>query len=72
MQEALKAKFAPQQQQLQKMNDGLVSEQTQMQAIMKKAPSMDKLQPADRTQLEKLQATYQKDQMAFQQKYSVL
>ncbi len=71
MQEALKAKFLPQQQQLQKMNDNLVSEQTQMQSIMKKAPSMDKLQPADRTALEKLEATYQKDQIAFQQKYAV-
>lgn len=69
MQEALKAKFAPQQAKLQKMNDNLVSEQNQMQAIMKKAPSMDKLQPADRTNLEKLQVTYQKDQMAFQQQY---
>ena len=70
MQEALKAKFAPQQAQLKTMNDKLVSEQTQMQAIMKKAPSMDKLNPTDRTTLEKLEATYQKDQMAFQQKYS--
>lgn len=70
MQEALKAKFAPQQQQLQAMNTNIVNEQTQMQAIMKKAPSMDKLNPTDRATLEKLEATYQKDQMAFQQKYT--
>lgn len=69
LQEALKAKFAPQQAQLQTMNTNIVNEQNQMQAIMKKAPSMDKLNPTDRATLEKLQVTYQKDQMAFQQKY---
>ncbi|MDQ5920578.1 MAG: outer membrane protein, partial [Pseudomonadota bacterium] len=52
------------------MNNNIVSEQNQMQAIMKKAPSMDKLYPSDRAALEKLQAVYQKDQMAFQQKYA--
>ena len=70
MQEALKAKFDPQQKSLKTMNDKLVSEQTQMQAVMKKAPSMDKLTVTDRASLEKLQTTYQKDQMDFQQKYT--
>jgi outer membrane protein len=70
MQEALKTKFDPQQKSLKTMNDKLVSEQTQMQAIMKKAPSMDKLTTTDRASLEKLQTTYQKDQMDFQQKYT--
>ncbi len=69
--EALKIKFAPTQKELQTMNNNLVNEQTQMQAIMKKAPSMDKLNPQDRASLEKLQATYQKDQMAFQHKYGM-
>ena len=70
LQEALKVKYTPQQTQLQTMNTNLISEQNQMQAIMKKAPSMDKLNPTDRIALQKLEATYQKDQMAFQQKYS--
>ena len=70
MQEALKTKFDPQQKSLKTMNDKLVSEQTQMQAIMKKSSSMDKLTTTDRTSLEKLQTTYQKDQMDFQQKYT--
>jgi outer membrane protein len=70
MQEALKSKFDPQQKQLKAMNDKIVSEQTQMQAIMKKAPSMDKLTTADQASLKKLEAAYQKDQMDFQQKYS--
>lgn len=70
IQEALKSKFAPRQKELQTMNNNIVSEQNQMQAIMKKAPSMDKLSPSDRASLEKLQAVYQKDQMAFQQKYA--
>ena len=70
MQEALKTKFDPQQKNLKTMNDKLVSEQTQMQTLMKKAPSMDKLSTDDRATLEKLEATYQKDQMDFQQKYS--
>ncbi|MDQ5921097.1 MAG: outer membrane protein, partial [Pseudomonadota bacterium] len=70
IQEALKSKFAPRQKELQTMNNNIVSEQNQMQAIMKKAPSMDKLSPSDRAALEKLQAVYQKDQMACQQKYA--
>ncbi len=71
MQEALKVRFDPQQKSLKTMNDKLVSEQTQMQAIVKKAPSMDKLTASDRANLEKLEAGYQKEQMAFQQKYTV-
>lgn len=70
-QEALKTKYAPQQKMLQGMNDNLVSEQKQIEAIMKKAPSMDKLNSADRNNLEALESKYQKDQMAFQQKYTV-
>ena len=70
MQEALKAKFDPEQKNLKSMNDKLVSEQTQMQAIMKKAPSMDKLSATDKASLEKLEIAYQKDQGDFQQKYS--
>lgn len=71
MQANLKAKFAPQQQELQKMNENIVKEQTAMQAIMKKAPSMDKLAASDRASLEKMQIQYQKDQALFQQKYMV-
>src|SRR6185437_9437602 len=38
-------------------------------AIMKKAPSMDKLSAADKASLETMGAQYQKDQATFQQKY---
>ena len=69
LQTNLKAKFSPQQQELQKLNDVIVKEQTGIQAIMKKAPSMNALSAADKTNLEKLGAQYQKDQASFQQKY---
>lgn len=69
VQQALKAKFAPEQKNLQTLNDNLVSEQSQMQAIMKKAPDMEKLAPADRAKLEALNSTFQKNQGQFQQKY---
>jgi outer membrane protein len=69
LQAELKTTFAPQQQSLQSMNDKLLGEQAQMQAIMKKAPSMDKLSATDKASLEKLEVQYQKDQVAFQQKY---
>lgn len=70
MQEALKVKFAPQQAKLQKMNDNLVSEVNKIQAITKKVPSVDKLQPADKANYDLLQATYQKDQYEFQKEYA--
>lgn len=70
MQAALKAKFGPQQKELQVMNENLGKEQTQMQNIAKKAPSMDKLSVADRNTLEKLEFQFQKDQVSFQQKYT--
>ncbi|MCX8514260.1 MAG: hypothetical protein RL017_117 [Pseudomonadota bacterium] len=70
LQEALKVKYTPQQNQLQAMNTNLVNEQTQLQAIMKKAPSPDKLSAADKTKFEQLEANFQKDQLAFQQKYT--
>jgi|SRR5579863_101288 len=69
MQANLKAKFAPQQQELQKLNDGIVKQQAAIQAIMKKAPSMDKLSSSDKASLETMGAQYQKDQASFQQKY---
>jgi outer membrane protein len=69
VQQALKNKFAPEQKNLQALNDTLVSEQSQMQAIMKKAPDMEKLVPADRAKLEALNSKFQKDQGQFQQKY---
>ncbi len=71
LQNALKLKFEPQQKELQKMNENLLAEQTKLQAIMKKAPSMDKLSSSDRASLEKLEPQYQKDQMSFQQKYTI-
>ena len=71
VQQALKVKFAPQQQSLQAMNSKLVSEQTAMQVIMKKAPDLEKLSPADRAKLEALDAQFQKDQAQFQKKYMV-
>lgn len=69
MQANLKAKFLPGQQELQKMNEAIVKEQTDMQSIMKKAPSMDKLNSTDRANLEKMEVQYQKDQGNFQRKY---
>ncbi|MCC2625888.1 MAG: hypothetical protein K0R14_1761 [Burkholderiales bacterium] len=69
MQNNLKARFAPQQAELKAMNDSIVKQQGAIQAIMKKAPSMDKLSASDKATLEKLGAQYQKDQGAFQQKY---
>lgn len=69
MQAALKAKFDPQQQELKKLNDNLLKEQTQIQDIQKTAPSMDKLSASNKANLEKLGTYYQKDQAAFQQKY---
>ncbi len=69
LQNNLKARFAPQQAELKNMNDSIVKEQAAIQAVMKKAPSMDKLSSSDKATLEKLGAQYQKDQGAFQQKY---
>jgi outer membrane protein len=69
MQDNLKARFAPQQAELKSMNDSIIKQQGTIQAIMKKAPSMDKLSASDKATLEKLGAQYQKDQGAFQQKY---
>lgn len=69
IQQALKAKYAPQQTELQTMNTNIVNEQNQMQAIANKAPSFDKLAKSDQTKLKSLEAQYQKDQGAFQQKY---
>ena len=69
MKNHLTSKFAPQQQELKKMGDNLAAAQKEMQAIAKKAPSIDKLATADRARLEKMEAQYQKNQIAFQQKY---
>lgn len=71
LQQALKDKFSPQQKSLQAMNDNLLTEQQQIDGIEKKAPSMDKLSPADRTKLQTLGVQYQKDQAQFQQQYQV-
>jgi len=69
MQANLKARFTPQQEELKKMNDSIVKQQAAIQAIMKKAPSMDKLSASDKASLETMGAQYQKDQANFQQKY---
>ncbi len=69
IQQALKAKYAPQQTELQTMNTNIVNEQNQMQTIANKAPSFNKLAKADQAKLKTLEAQYQKDQGAFQQKY---
>lgn len=71
MQENLKAKFAPQEQELKQLNDSIVKQQAAIQEIMKKAPSIDKLSATDKASLEKMGAQYQKDQGSFQQKYMV-
>lgn len=70
LQNALKNKFVPLQQELRKMHDDLLAEQTQMQELMKKAPSMDKLNSKDKKKLEEVENRYRQDQMNFQQKYS--
>jgi len=71
VQQALKLKYAPQQKNLQALNQKLVSEQTQMQALMRTAPDLEKMTPSNRTKLESLNTQYQKDQTVFQQKYMV-
>ena len=71
LQDAMKAKFAPQQQTLKTMNDNLVKEQNQVNAIETNAGSPDKLSKADKDKLTKLLSQFQKDQSAFQQKYSM-
>ena len=55
IQQALKAKYAPQQTELQTMNTNIVNEQNQMQAIANKAPSFDKLAKSDQTKLKSLE-----------------
>ncbi|MFO0319367.1 MAG: OmpH family outer membrane protein, partial [Neisseriaceae bacterium] len=71
LQNALKTKFNPQQNQLKTMNDNLVKEQSQINAIEAKAGSPDKLSVDNKAKLTKLLSQYQKDQLAFQQKYSI-
>lgn len=70
VQQALKVKFSPQQQSLQTLNAQLVSEQTQMQALMKTAPDLEKMTPSNRTKLEAINGQFQKDQMNFQKQYT--
>lgn len=67
LQNAMKAKFEPQQKLLKSMNDNLVKEQVQINTIETKAGSPDKLSAADKDKLIK----YQKDQSNFQQKYGL-
>lgn len=67
--QALKAKFMPEQKDLQAGNQQLMNEQAQMQALMKTAPSLDKMTPSNRTKLEALNQKFQKDQANFQRKY---
>lgn len=61
-------KFAPKQQELKKLGDNLAKEQAEVQELVKKAPSIDKLSAADKSNLEKLDRQFQKNQMAYQQK----
>lgn len=71
IQEALKNKYTPEQEKLQKMNNDIVSEQSQIQTIAAKAPSFDQLTKVDQNQLTTLETKYQKDQTSFQQQYAV-
>ena len=70
MQEALKAKIAPNQSELQSMNAKLAEKQNKIQIIMKKSANIEKLNLSDKKDLEKLQASYQADQIEFQKKYA--
>lgn len=69
IQDSLSAKFAPRQQELQKMNEVIAKEQSSIKDIAKKAPSRDKLSSADRTNLAKLETKFRNDQGIFQQQY---
>lgn len=66
---ALSSKYSGKQKSLQALNDNLMKEQNQMQAIAKKANSLDQLSATDKSSLEKLQLQFQKDQATFQQQY---
>lgn len=69
LENTLKAKLAPQEDSLKKMNSKVASEETQLQNMLKKIPDLNKISAADKANLEKLNATYQRDKMAFQQDY---
>ncbi len=71
LQNSLKSEFEPQQSALKKMNDKLVTEQTAIKAFETSVGSPDKLTTTDKAKLTKLGTQYQKDQMEFQQKYSM-
>ena len=70
LQDAMKAKFDPEQKKLKVMNDKLANEQKEISDIETKAGSPDKLSASQKEKLTKLFTQYQKDQMEFQQKYS--
>ena len=70
LQNSLKTKFEPQQKELKTMNDKLAGEQSQIQAFETKVGSPEKMTASDKTKLTALGTTFQKDQIAFQQKYS--
>lgn len=69
VQQALKVKFSPAQKNLQSLNQKLVSEQAQMQTLMKTAPDLEKMTAANRNSLESLNQQFQKDQAVFQKQY---
>jgi outer membrane protein len=66
LQNSLKAKFDPQQQELKKLDDNLVTEQTQIKELQTKSGGKDTVK------LNKLIAQAEKDQMLFRQKYMML
>lgn len=70
IQDALKDKYTPEQEKLQKMNNDIASEQSQIQTIIAKAPSFDQLTKVEQSQLTTLETKYQKDQAVFQQQYA--
>lgn len=71
MQKVLKDKFAPDQTQLQQLNQALVVDQGQLKSLQEKYPSLDKASATGRATIERVSKKYQQDQMAFQQKYSI-
>ncbi len=71
LQNSLKAEFEPQQSALKTLNDKLVTQQTTIKDFEASVGSPEKLTSADKAKLTKLGTEYQKNQMDFQQKYSI-
>lgn len=69
IQEALQAKFGPQQKDLQELNAKLTDEEMAMEKISSKAIDVEKLSKKDQADYRSLEVKFQGDQGNFQKKY---